>query len=154
MSGVFKMNTGLLFSGPFCSFAQKNLKTTFLSYLPAVLWTALIYILLVIPGSDLPEADFFDLIYFDKWVHVGLFCILCFLWCLPFMKQPAAGLRLFALIGGCCLLYGVAMEYVQEYATKDRSFSMTDMLADATGCIAGTATAMFWLKRRRLKSLA
>ena len=108
----------------------------------------------MIPGDDLPDAAFLELIYFDKWVHIGLFAILCLLWCVPLLKSASAGIFLFLSIGGACLLYGVGMEYAQAYLATDRSFSVSDMLADAGGCIAGAAAAQYLLKRRRQKSIA
>ncbi len=77
------------------------------------------------------------MIYFDKWVHIGLFAGLVFLFCLPFRKQFF--LQASALLADNCLavVYGVAMEYVQEYFTEGRSFDVTDMMADAVGCLLG-----------------
>ena len=146
------MNTGLLFSSPFYVVLRKNiLKTSTLSFLPALLWTIFIFILLIIPGSDLPTASFLDLIYFDKWVHVGLFAVMTFLWSFPFFKTLKGNHFLFAFIGFSSDLYGAAMEFVQKYFASGRSFDLIDIIADTTGCLTGFLFTVYLYKRQKLK---
>ena len=45
--------------------------------------------------------------------------------------------KLALLTGISCLLYGIAMEFVQEYLVINRSFDTVDIIADALGCAAG-----------------
>ena len=40
-----------------------------------------------LPGSDMPKVGWLDKIYFDKWVHIGMFGVLTFLFCCPFYKS-------------------------------------------------------------------
>ncbi len=40
-------------------------------------------------------------------------------------------------IGAACLIYGIAMEFVQRYLVVNRSFDITDILADALGSVLG-----------------
>lgn len=87
------------------------------------------------PNDDIPSADFFDLIYFDKWVHAGIFGLLVILLCWPFFKTKHASLPLFIKITICTILYGVAMEFVQKYFTSDRDYDVLDMVADSAGAI-------------------
>ena len=35
------------------------------------------------------------------------------------------------------MVYGVVMEFVQMYFVSNRSFDLWDIVADATGCLAG-----------------
>lgn len=85
------------------------------------------------PGSDLPSNDLFELIYFDKWVHIGLFCILTILWAYPFLKLKLQSVKAFILIALIAIVYGIAMEFVQKYFANGRSFDITDIIADAVG---------------------
>jgi len=85
------------------------------------------------PGSDVPSVPFLDFIYFDKWVHIGMFAILTFLWSFPFLKTEFASPKLFVGIALCSIIYGVLMEYVQKYFAFERDFDILDMLADSVG---------------------
>jgi len=93
------------------------------------------------PGPDVPSAPFFDLVYFDKWVHIGLFGILTFLWAFPFLKSEIASPKIFVFITFCSILFGVLMEYVQKYFAFERDFDVLDIAADSVGSII----ALFWL---------
>jgi VanZ family protein len=110
------------------------LKRSIITFTPGIIWFIVIFILLVMPGSDIPANDFFELIYFDKWVHVGLFALLTLFWAYPFLKSYTP-IKVFLWVSFLALLYGVAMEYVQKYFTTTRSFDVTDMLADTTGIV-------------------
>ena len=106
------------------------------------------FVLLVLPGSDIPKASFFDLIYFDKWVHIGMFGILMLLWSYPFFKTNIASVYPFIIIAACVILYGIIMEFVQKFFAFDRSFDLFDILADSVGCLLA-----FWLLAHRLKKI-
>ena len=123
------------------------MKHKIISFLPASLWLITTFILLVLPGSDIPKASLFDLIYFDKWVHIGMFGILMLLWCYPFFKTNIASVNLFIIIATCIILYGIIMEFVQKFFAIDRSFDLFDLLADSAGCLL----ALWWLTYRLRK---
>ncbi|TKK66959.1 VanZ family protein [Ilyomonas limi] len=108
-----------------------------IAFLPPVIWLVLIYMLLTLPGSDIPKVNFLDAIYFDKWVHTGLFAMLVFLFCWPFRKQYPMQHSLFISITVFAVVYGIALEYVQKYFASDRSFDISDMIADAFGSLLG-----------------
>jgi VanZ family protein len=118
--------------------------------LPAI-WTIVIYVLLTMPDNDIPRFPFLSVIYFDKWVHAGLFAMLTFLFSWPFSKLYPARHRLFVSIAVLALLYGIAMEYVQKYFTSDRDFDINDMLADGFGCLVGYIATRYIVNRIRLR---
>lgn len=102
------------------------------------------------PGSDIPKVSFLDEIYFDKWVHIGLFGGLTFLTAWPFIKGNIATRKLLIKIGTTFIIYGILIEFVQKYFASERSFDIFDMGADAAGCFTG-----FWLSNSvRLKMAA
>lgn len=133
-------------------FKTIHLKPRPIAFVLPVIWVIVIYVLLTMPNNDIPSSSFFDLIYFDKWVHAGLFCMLTFLFAWPFRKLYAANHRLFVSIAVLCLLYGIAMEYVQEYLTTDRAFDYYDMLADGFGCFLGYITIRIWINRLKVNA--
>jgi VanZ family protein len=69
-----------------------------------------------------------------------MFGIMTVLFCLGLSKQEIFFKKLkkyFLLAGIFCLLYGIAMEFVQKCWIPNRSFDMADIIADGAGCAAG-----------------
>jgi len=118
-----------------------------IQFIPVIAWFIMANILLLMPGKDLPEVSFLDMIYFDKWVHIGLFSGLTFLTALPFIKTNRINRKLLIRIIISCVLYGILIEFIQKYFASGRSFDVTDMIADAAGCLLGYV-ATNWLQRR------
>jgi hypothetical protein len=116
--------------------------------LAATAWLILVTILLCIPGSTLPKDPFLAAIQADKWVHMALFGILCFLFDRIMIKQGLsfkAQTRSFLLISMAGIAYGVLMEFVQKYWVVNRSFEIGDTVADALGCILAYFAARWGL---------
>jgi VanZ family protein len=124
------------------------LKPKFYSFIPGVVWLIITVVLLVIPGPDVPSAPLFDLVYFDKCVHIGMFGILTFLWCFPLLKTETASMKLFGTITCSSILLGILMEYVQKYVAIYRDFDVLDMVADAVGSVIALLWLSFLLKKK------
>ncbi len=110
------------------------------SYWPAIFWSAIIIILLSIPGSDLPnEASFLNIPHFDKWVHFGIFMLFVVLWCWAVsLKKPQTKiLKKFLLITIAGIALGYLLELVQKYFVPNRDYDLWDVLADSIGAISG-----------------
>ena len=45
---------------------HKKLKQSFIAFIPAIAWFITSFILLTLPGSDIPKYNFLEKIYFDK----------------------------------------------------------------------------------------
>jgi VanZ family protein len=129
-------------------------KLKFSLFIPAILWFIITTVLLVLPGPDIPSVGFLDIIYFDKWVHAGLFGGMTFLFSLPFFWKLNATKKLLIYIAIVCVLYGVAMEYVQKYIAFERDFDYFDMVADGVGCIIGYFASAILKRRLEKKSSA
>ncbi len=114
-------------------------------YLPltgAISWLIISIILLTLPGTAFPTEDWLDKIWFDKWVHIGMFGIMVLLWCAALRSLIASSSltaikKTFLIIAFACLVYGILMEFVQLYFVAHRSFDYGDIIADAVGCAAG-----------------
>ncbi len=110
----------------------------------AISWFILMNILFVLPGSALPKSGWFSDIQLDKWVHVGLFAVLVFLW-------GSAFAPLFKKIWWVLMVaiaYGLVVEIVQKNWVPNRSFDLYDVLADAGGSMLGV---FVWLRVNRKK---
>ena len=104
---------------------------------PAIIWTILIFVLLIIPTNGLEGKDVNEIPNVDKFVHVILFAVFSFLW-LSFVDSTNPIIDKFILLAILILgsLYGLGMEFVQKYFTE-RSFSLLDALADTIGTAIG-----------------
>jgi VanZ family protein len=103
----------------------------------AVVWLLVVTTLLCIPGTKLPKISWQNKIWLDKWVHIGLFLILVFLWCWAYSKRKELSKKLFINVTILFIVYGIAMEIVQHYFIPFRLFDVGDIIADAAGAIAG-----------------
>jgi VanZ family protein len=120
---------------------QKN------SLLIAILWFLFISILFCLPGSALPKASWLDKIYFDKWVHVGLFFVLLWLWLWALKIKGVTN----ALILLCffAIAYGITVEFVQDRFVPNRSFDLGDWAADIAGVVLGSFLRLKYIQKNR-----
>lgn len=110
----------------------------FSRFLPAIVFFILSLVLLCLPGSTIPKYPWLALVHADKWVHIGMFGLLCLLFSRPVQHSqlPAAGKRKwFLLIAIAGISYGITMEFVQKYWVANRSFEIWDIAADSAGCL-------------------
>ena len=110
------------------------------SFLPGIIWFIISTILFTLPGSALPKENWLDKIWFDKWVHIGLFGIMVFLFGWGLLKKIDDHRQLkknFLSIALTCLAYGIIMEFVQDNFIPNRSFDYGDIAADFVGCFGG-----------------
>lgn len=95
-------------------------------------------ILLTLPGDDLPSAnDWMNKIFFDKWVHAGIFGLLALLFMWPVgisnIPKKIKG-RNFIDIALLALVWAFITECIQLYIPL-RSFDLIDWLADSFGIL-------------------
>jgi VanZ family protein len=110
------------------------------SFIPLLFWFIISTLLLTIPGSAFPQENWLGKIWFDKWVHIGMFAIMVWLGCWAIHKKYTSAPKLraaFMWVGLACLCYGIGMEFVQKYFIANRSFDAGDIVADAVGCTIG-----------------
>ena len=100
-------------------------------------------VLFCLPGDELPKEDWLGDINADKIVHVGLFSTLVMLWGLPFISrsnpddnsQQLKRTLFYVMI--VAIAYGIAIEFIQGAFIPKRSYSVSDMVADALGSVIG-----------------
>lgn len=115
--------------------------------LPAIAWLVLSFVLLTLPGSQLPSTNWLSNIGFDKWVHIGMFSIMVFLWCWGIAKSTGKTKqqlkKSFIWVFVISSAFGIAMEYVQENLVVNRSFDVGDIIADIAGAAIGLAYSWY-----------
>jgi len=118
------------------------LNKTTLTFFAAIAWFITSIILLTLPGTSFPQEDWLDKIWFDKWVHIGMFALLVVLWCLAMRfykadKTSTYFIRIFRTIAIIFVAYGIIMEFIQKEFVPLRSFDSGDIVADVVGCAVG-----------------
>jgi VanZ family protein len=114
----------------------------------AVTFLVCITVLFFLPGSALPKETWFSKINIDKWVHVGFFAALYFLWRTAFdLRRKHYSIILLTLI----IIYGLLVELVQKHFVPNRDFDLLDLLCDATGSILGLI--VWWWVYKKNKPL-
>ena len=112
-----------------------------INFIPGITWFILILVLICLPGSKIPTVEtWLNDIYFDKWVHAGLFGMLVFLFIYPIYKKLILPLKVkkiwaFIKIAIAAVIWGVATEFIQKFFIPDRSFDIYDLAADTAGIL-------------------
>ncbi|MEO6188714.1 MAG: VanZ family protein [Ginsengibacter sp.] len=121
----------------------------FINFLPGIAWFFVIIFLTCLPGKDLPKIGWLEDIFFDKWVHIGLFGLLTFLFSYPIFKTEwtvKSKLSYFLLITILSSFWGLGIEFIQEYYVPGRSFDLLDWAADTVGALIA-----FWICSLQLR---
>jgi VanZ family protein len=106
-------------------------------------------VLLCLPGSAFPKQNWFNKIWLDKWVHLGLFVTMVVLWCGAMTVPDSKKFNKFLQITVYVFLYGVVMEFVQENFIPNRSFDVGDIVSDLLGSTFGLLIVMRLYKKNR-----
>ena len=122
-------------------------------FIPGIAWFFLVLVLLCLPGSDLPKVDdWLNTIHFDKWVHIGLFSVLAFLFMRPFIRSslPVTDKwHWMVRIAIATSIWGLTSEVIQKYYIPGRSFDWFDWAADSFGALV----ALVFSKLRFFRSI-
>lgn len=120
-------------------------------FIPGIAWFVLVLVLICLPGSDIPTVEtWLNDIYFDKWVHTGLFAVLAFLFIYPVCRSglPTAAKRKIAIkIALAASVWALATEFIQRYFIPDRDLDILDWACDTLGIII----AWTWCRKKYLQ---
>lgn len=108
--------------------------------IPAILWALLILVLCCIPGSQMPEVPFWDILAFDKFAHMSVFLIFTLLLKVGFLKQHQYAVlryRVNVISISIAITYGILIEIIQGALLIDRFIELNDMIANAIGSVLG-----------------
>jgi len=85
------------------------------------------------PGTYIPSVSWLELLSFDKWVHAGLFFILCSLLFIVTIKKKQSFFLVFIYFLSC-VIYGGLLEIMQALIFSHRSSDWQDFIANSFGC--------------------
>jgi hypothetical protein len=110
---------------------------------PTIIWSAIVFVLLAMPGNGILDTSWLSKIHLDKLVHAFLFFVLTWLWVKYVMQNKSIATAMLVVIAIVATLYGITMEFVQIYVGRD--FSIGDMIADGVGAFLG----VYWSKLKK-----
>lgn len=115
---------------------MKRIKHMIYRHAPAFAftWTVIIFILCATPGQYIPSADWLELLSFDKFVHAGMFFVLCTLLFLAAAKNGSRTTTI-SLYFLSAVAYGASLELMQAFWFSNRSADWKDMVANTFGCV-------------------
>jgi VanZ family protein len=109
-------------------------------HLYTIIWAILIALMSFYPGKQLPLIDFWELLSFDKFMHIACYALLLFLMMNGAMKQyrfTTFRFRIGSMVFMICFTYGVAIESLQPLLVSGRIFDYFDIIANLIGCVIG-----------------
>ena len=127
---------------------KKRIRQYLTTKWPAIIWSVIIFLLLVMPPINLRNKEPLTFSGLDKAIHFFLFGMMVWLWSYYQLQLTSSGslfLRKLVTIIIVATVYGIAMEYVQGWVGRD--FDVWDMVADAAGAVA-VGSWLFIQKRR------
>ena len=120
---------------------------SFKKFIPGIAWFFVVLYIMSLPGNEIPSVGWLDKIYFDKWVHTGVFALLVLLFCWPFYSSGFNGkqrMQFFIKIAIAASIWGLTTEFIQKFFVIGRQFDLLDWAADSLGALFG-----FWFCRKR-----
>jgi len=107
-------------------------------YIPAILWSLLIFFLSTMGGINLPSS-WLDLISLDKVGHLVVYGILCALFLGAFTQNRKLSLekKMVTIALGISIIYGIGMEVIQYSFFPGRFFEIPDIIANIIGSFLG-----------------
>jgi hypothetical protein len=113
-------------------------KISIKKFLPGIAWFFIVLVLTCLPGKDIPKVGWLDTIYFDKWVHIGMFGGLTFLFSWPAYNSDFSTrkrINYFIKIAIAASIWGLTIEFIQRFYIVGRSFDLLDWAADSLGAL-------------------
>ena len=100
----------------------------------SALWALIILALCSTPGQFIPSVSWLEMLSFDKWVHAGVFFILCSCLFIVAVKksQSLSALIIYFII---CVFYGGLLEIMQAKCFSNRCADWQDFVANSFGCL-------------------
>lgn len=116
-----------------------------ISFFTALFWTLLIPVLCLISIGEIPGIKIENS---DKYVHFGFYFILVTLWFIYFFTKNSGinGLKISFIIVVCSILYGIVIEFFQEFFTISRVADFYDVIANSMGSLAALISIRLFIK--------
>lgn len=102
----------------------------------SIIWALIILGLCSMPGQHIPSFNFLEMLAFDKWVHAGIFFVLCCFIFFSIIQRSNSKQKIYVFFA-LTILYGCALEIMQGTLFSHRSADWNDVIANTVGCVFG-----------------
>ncbi len=109
-------------------------------FLPGIVWVVIVFIIIAIPGSNIPRTSLFEIPHFDKLIHFVMFAVLSILLGFGFFRQQENSIyfrKRYTFVLVFCVIYGGATEIIQHFFVAGRSGELWDFAANTSGSFVG-----------------
>ena len=117
------------------------------SFILALSWAGIIFILCCMPGQFIPTTSWLELLSFDKFVHASIFFTLVCFWLIYLFQANKLSNTTITLTILFCIGYGGSLEIMQATVFSQRSSDWLDFAANSFGCLMGL---WFFSKKKKL----
>ena len=100
---------------------------------PALIWSAFVFVVLMIPADKLPDENIIRIPYFDKYVHFFLFCKLSFFWLKYIQQKKSSNTSVIVAVVLIQFFYGIVIECLQM--SVQRQFDLIDICSNLLGIL-------------------
>ncbi len=115
-----------------------------------ILWLIITCYGLFIPATRLPVEPFLIIPYFDKFVHFGLFFVLCLFLLRPFKKLKTPYYLIAAILS---VVLSALLESSQHILAISRQSDIFDFLANTAGVLSALLFFRLFVENRKWESL-
>jgi VanZ family protein len=123
--------------------------TMFVRYnLFGIVWAIIIFMLILMPGHNMPDTNIWSFLTFDKFAHFFVFAVLVLLLIIGYTKQYTYTLLKFNAVKSA-LITGIGYSLILECGqalVPERTFDLADVLANTIGCFLGSLLFYFVYK--------
>ena len=117
------------------------------SFILALSWTGIIFILCCTPGRFIPTTSWLELLSFDKFVHASIFFTLVCFWLIYLFQSKKISNTTITITLLFCIAYGGSLEIMQATVFSQRSGDWLDFIANSFGCLMGL---WFFSKKKKI----
>ena len=110
-------------------------KSTSFCLYAAIFWLGLTFYASIASSKNVKSVSFIHFEGIDKVAHLILYAVFSFLWYGAFSYILKKNVIWYSV--GFAILFGIAMEIVQFLFFKDRSFEVSDIIANIIGSFVG-----------------
>lgn len=113
----------------------------------AFAWNVLILIFCLVNLSNINEIKTINIPHLDKVVHFIFYTTASFLWSWALLNSNSAKHKLnLTIINLGLIVFGLAVEFLQDVLPTQRSFEWLDVICNALGVFFGTAVYLIYIQ--------
>lgn len=114
----------------------------------AIAWNIMILVACLINLSDINGVKKINIPNMDKIVHFVFYTVSSYLWLRALLRTETSEKRTVLSVVAGLIFFGLAVEYLQDAFTAQRSFEWLDVLSNTMGVLCGTTVYLLYIRRK------